>query len=320
MKEQIISMLIGRDDYLSGEEISKKLGVSRTAIWKHIKELEQEGLQIEAHPKKGYKLVAYPDIPAYFLLKPFLSTSYCGQTGEYHEIITSTNDRAKEIAGKVPEGYIVTANAQAAGRGRLGRKWESPRGQGLYFSLILYPYLPPYELPKLTLLGGLALSQTLEELGLKPEIKWPNDILLGGRKVSGILTEMAAEAERTIYAVVGVGVNIEPFALSQEFSYPATSLKEQGIDTSRIKLLAGFLGNFEKHYEAFKMGEFRDILQQYEARLAFKDKEVKVVTAQREYQGKLTGIAEDGSLIISDGEVFRRFAAGEISLRWSEEG
>ena len=319
MKEQIISMLIGRADYLSGEEISKKLGVTRTAVWKHIKELEQEGFKLEAHPKRGYKLLAYPDIPAYYLLKPLIKTSYCGQSGEYHEIIDSTSDRAKQLATKVPEGYLVSANGQTAGRGRLGRSWESPLGQGLYFSIILYPDLPPFELPKLTLLAGLTLSQALEELGIKPQIKWPNDLLINRRKVAGILTELAAEAERTIFAVVGVGVNIEPFKPSGKFSYPATSLKEHVENISRLKLLAAFLEKFEEQYELFKKGEFASILKQYEKRLAFKEEEVKIIAGNREYGGKLSGLAEDGSLIITDGITTRRFAAGEISIRREEE-
>ncbi|GAV23196.1 biotin--[acetyl-CoA-carboxylase] ligase [Carboxydothermus pertinax] len=320
MKEEIIAMLIGRQDYLSGEEISKKIGVTRTAVWKHIKELEREGYKFEAHPKRGYKLMAYPDVPAYYLLKPFLKTRFMGRTGEYHNLIGSTNDRAKELAVMgVPEGFLVSANGQTTGRGRLGRSWASPVGQGLYFSIILYPNLPPVELPKLTLLAGLALGQAVENLGVEAKIKWPNDLLIKGKKVAGILTEMSAEAERTIFAVVGVGINIEPLNERESFSYPATFLKEHVAIVSRLKLLASFLGYFEEQYELFKKGEFARILKEYEKRLAFRGEEVKIISGSHEYSGRLSGLADDGALIIQDGFTTRRFAAGEISLRRKEE-
>ncbi|GAV26053.1 bifunctional biotin--[acetyl-CoA-carboxylase] synthetase/biotin operon repressor [Carboxydothermus islandicus] len=323
MKDEIISMLVKSQDYVSGEEISQKLGVTRTAIWKHIKELKREGYKITAHPRKGYKLEHYPDIPAYYLLKPFLKTSYLGHTGEYHDLIGSTNDRAKELAAsKVPEGFLVSANGQTAGRGRLGRSWNSPSGQGLYFSLVLYPNLPPVELPGLTLLAGLALAQTLEVLGVNVQIKWPNDLLINGRKVAGILTEIAAEAERTIYAVVGIGINIEPLAeeVKSSFAYPATALKEHLPEVSRQSLLALFLERFEKLYEEFKKGEFSWSLTEYKRRMAFLGEEVMIITGDREYRGVLHDLGEDGSLIINDGKTIKRFAAGEISLRRKEEG
>ncbi len=215
------------EDYTSGEALSGKLGLSRTAVWKRVEALRTKGYRIDAVPARGYRLVGVPDRLTSLELAPLLSTRELGRTIHHHESLGSTNEVAFRLAQDGAEhGEVVVAEQQTAGKGRRGRVWVSPPGLNLYFSAILRPELPPQRAPELTLVAAVALAEALREFGTEAAIKWPNDVQIEGRKVAGILTELSAEPERVHFVVVGVGVNLNSQAghFPEELREVATSL------------------------------------------------------------------------------------------------
>jgi len=197
------------DEFVSGEAISDKLGLTRAAVWKHVDALRSQGYRIDAVPARGYRLVGIPDRLTPLELRPLLNTHDVGREVHWFEEIASTNDRAKELADDDAEhGEVVVAETQTAGRGRRGRAWASPARRNLYFSVVLRPDLPPVRAPELTLVASLAICDALRQAGVDAGIKWPNDLLASGKKIAGILTELAAEPDRVDWVVLGVGVNV----------------------------------------------------------------------------------------------------------------
>src|SRR5882724_9563122 len=209
---QILSALRSpENDGVSGAELSQQLGVSRAAIWARIEELRRLGYDIEASPHLGYRLISAPDVlHGDDLLSRLGKTKVIGRDIRVFEQTTSTNDVIEKLARDgVKEGVVVFAEAQSKGRGRLGRKWMSPQRKGLWFSVLLRPDLRPQEATQLTVASATALRRAIAaETGLKPEIKWPNDILIGGKKVAGILTELSAEVDRVRHIILGIGVGV----------------------------------------------------------------------------------------------------------------
>ena len=210
MQERIIQFLKESDGYISGEEMSQRLNMSRAAIWKYMQELRALGYEIAAVPHLGYQLVTSPDKLLSYEIQSGLNTKIIGKKIIVLETVTSTMDEAFRLGMEnCPEGTIVCAEAQSKGRGRLGRAWTSPKGKGLYFSLVLRPSLPLNQLAQLTLMSAVAVAEAIEDISdLKPLIKWPNDILLEGQKLAGILTELRAESDQVKFVVVGVGLNV----------------------------------------------------------------------------------------------------------------
>src|SRR5512147_472545 len=201
------------DEFVSGEAISDKLGLTRAAVWKHVEALRAQGYRIDAVPARGYRLSAIPDRLTPLELRPLLNTHDIGQVLHHFEVISSTNDHARELAEEgAGHGEVVIAESQTGGRGRRGRPWVSPPGRNAYFSVILRPDLPPSRAPELTLLASVALCDALRQANVPAAIKWPNDLLVGDRKIAGILTELASEPERVHWAVVGIGVNVNAAA------------------------------------------------------------------------------------------------------------
>ena len=256
VKEKVLEILKQNNDHISGENISKELGVSRTAIWKYINALREEGYEIESITRRGYKLLSTPDILTYEEIKEYLNTEFIGRKIYYFDTLESTNNYAKEIAIEEAEGTTIVAEEQTKGKGRLGRTWLSPKGKGIYFSVILKPKFSPMEVAKITLLGAAAVNRALDDLGIKSSIKWPNDIVIGGRKVCGILTEMSSELSMINYVVMGIGINanFDQADIPLELQDKATSLKlKNGKNINRRELLAAILNHLEDLYLKFNI-------------------------------------------------------------------
>ena len=251
LPQQIVATLLNHDT-VSGEDLAGLLGVSRTAVWKHIRHLKEAGFQVEAQTGKGYRLTRVPDLLLPALIQPRLKTDFIGQAIHHFPQIESTSTKARELAEQgAPEGTLVVAEYQTRGKGRMSRPWESPAGQNLLFSLILRPTLPPQETFQLIRLVSVALCRTIAlESHLEVKIKWPNDLYCLGKKMAGILAEFAAEAGRLDYVVIGVGLNVNwsPADLPEE-AQPATSIfKETGARASRLDILVSLLSEVEQLY------------------------------------------------------------------------
>ena len=291
-----VLVLLRQKHKVSGEAIAKSLKISRTAVWKAMKSLRELGYIIEGDPK-GYHLVSAPDLLHPYELNSILKTKIFGKKIEHHMTIGSTNERARELAEEGwPDGSFVVSEAQETGKGRLGRAWSSPPG-GIWFSLILVPDMRPSEAPTLTLAGGTAVANALAENGFDARLKWPNDVLIGDKKVCGILTEMSGEMERIDYIVMGIGINANCKVedLPKEYRAKATTLQEaRGSPVDRKKIFIDILGAFEELYGL----STEDMIIRWKERSSTLGKKVKVHTQK----GDIVGVAKDldptGALII----------------------
>lgn len=317
LRERLMTRLLTAEGYLSGTEVSQDLGVSREAVWKHIRALRREGFVISASPRKGYLLLDVPDVLHPGVVLPSLTGAF-GRPYHYHGVLSSTNDRAKELAhaGAV-EGTVVAAEEQTGGRGRRGRLWHSPHG-GLWFSLILRPTVSPAEIHTLSLLVSLAVVQGVEELlGIRPDLKWPNDIILDGRKAGGVLVEISAEAEQVHYAVAGVGLNVNITFFPEELEAFATSLKiYTEKETCRARLLGVILKTLENSYFRWCREGFAPFLKDYKERLCCLEKEVVVDDAGRVFGGVVLDVEAGGRLVLGlpDGKTIH-LSGGEVTVR-----
>lgn len=321
MRRNILLMLKKhRDEFISGERISQELGISRTAVWKHINILREEGYEIESMPKNGYKLVSSPDILILEEIEEYLTTNFIGRNIYYFDSLDSTNTKAKEMAMDEEEGTVVVAEEQIKGKGRLGRNWVSPKGKGIWMSIILKPNMLPSEVAKLTLIGAAAVNKALEEMGIISYIKWPNDIVIQGKKVCGILTEMSCELNIINYVIMGIGINVNLLKedFSQELVDKATSLKEiTGRDLDRKRLLASVLNYFENLYLPFKQrGDISATIDISREKSLLIGKEIRILRGNDEKIGRALDIDEQGGLIIEykDGTREHIFS-GEVSIR-----
>lgn len=321
MKTRILSLIKDQyPGYISGEEISRLLGISRTAVWKHIHKLRENGYQIESHSRVGYRLVQAPDKLYRDELTGLLDTAIIGCNIVYRETVDSTNDLAKELAQKgAGDGTLVIAEEQTAGKGRMGRQWFSPAGKGLWFSVILKPEMSPADAPKLTLVSAVAVAKTLRSIGIPAGIKWPNDILIHGRKLAGILTEMNAELDRVNYLIVGIGINVSlgTGIIPSELSDIATSLEEHSEGScSRIQILASLLNNLDSLYRDFSEGGFTQILTQWKEMSVTLNRRVRIHAIGNVDEGIAFDIDEEGALLLmrEDGTL-KRVLSGEVSLR-----
>ena len=322
MKAKIILLLKKNyPDFTSGEEISRLLGVSRTAVWKHIRKLKESGYQIEAHSKVGYRLNHSPDMLFEHELTAALNSNILGRRIVYREVVGSTNELAKELAQKgTEEGTVVIAEEQTSGKGRMGRVWYSPAEKGLWFSLILRPPISPADASKLTLVCAVAVAQTIREVtGVSAGIKWPNDILVKNMKLAGILTEMNAEIDKVHYLIVGIGVNVnlvrEEFP--DELSELATSLACQtGQRVSRLEVLVALLSNLDRLYQDFVEGKFSQILSLWKQMSVTLNRRVKVQSFEEVHEGIAFDLDDEGALLLmkEDGTL-RRILSGDVSLR-----
>ena len=269
MRDAILAILLNNTDrFVSGQDMSRSLGITRAAVWKYIKLFENEGYVIE-RPQKGYRLKLIPDIMDRVVLTNGLKTSIIGRNMECYQNLASTNARAKEMAlADAPEGTVIIAEEQSRGRGRLGRNWVSPAGKGVWMSVILKPRLSPEKAPRITIMTAVALVRALKQAAeLETGIKWPNDIVCNGKKLCGILTEIHAQPDIINYAVVGIGINVNLSVrdFPEDIRNIATSIKiEKGREFRRSDILQAVLENMEDMYlNYFDDDNFERLLQEY---------------------------------------------------------
>lgn len=322
MENKILKLLKdNKDSYISGQDISNELGVSRTAIWKHITKLKEMGYEIDSISKKGYKLVESPDLLTYEEIKPYLSTKLIGRKVLHFDTIASTNSKAKEIADlSENNGAVIISEEQTNGRGRLGRTWVSPKYKGLWMSIILKPELNPMEAAKLTQIGAAAVAKSLKELNIDALIKWPNDVVLNSKKVCGILTEMNAELTKINYVIMGIGinVNIEENDFPVELRDIASSLCiEHGKSINRQELTAKILNNFETLYlEFINKGNIKESIDICRSFSAILNKEINIIKNQQITPAIAKDLDDEGKLLVeySDGNT-EWLISGEVSIR-----
>lgn len=322
MKTEILSILRQRDGFVSGQQLCEEFQVSRTAVWKVIEQLKAEGYQIEAVRNKGYRLTCSPDVMSKAEIESLMKTKWAGHPVIYHDQVDSTNTQAKRLGEELARdghGTLVVADLQTAGKGRRGRSWESPSGASIYMSILLRPDILPDQAPMLTLVMAQSVAEAVQELtGAEVGIKWPNDIVLNGKKICGILTEMSAEIDYINYVVIGVGVNVNTPDFPEALVETATSLKiELGQSVKRSALIAAVMKRFEENYETFiRTGDLSGIQDQYNSLLVNRDRDVRVLEPGHEYNGHALGINSTGELLVEkeDGTTAEIFA-GEVSVR-----
>ncbi|MCJ7616385.1 MAG: biotin--[acetyl-CoA-carboxylase] ligase [Desulfobacterales bacterium] len=321
-KDQLLLYLKeNQGNWVSGELISNNLSVSRAAIWKHIHKLKEEGYVIESASKKGYLLSESSDPITADEIRQGLCTKVFGKKNIiFLNETDSTNTRAKELAAQgAPEGTLVIAEKQTEGRGRRGRSWFSPPGGGIYFSLILRPVISPGETPKITLMTAVVLAETLISLmKLKLRIKWPNDILVNGKKLAGILTEISTEMDAVNYIIVGLGLNVntqfEKFP--QDIKENATSiLIENGKQFPRVRLIQHYLKLYEIYYDMFKNNDFEPIMKRWRELADIIGKQIRVDVIGKTHIGKVVDVDNDGVLILKDDQGrLQRIFSGDVTL------
>jgi len=292
-------------EFISGEELSQTCGCSRTAVWKHIEELRKDGYEVEAVRKSGYRLIAAPDRLSAAEITAGLDTKRIGQHVIAYDEVVSTQPLAQEAAAKgAEEGTLVLAERQTGGKGRLGRPWHSPKGTGIWMSLIIRPAIPLPKTPQITLLTAVTVARTIrEETGLPVKIKWPNDIFIGDKKVCGILTELNAESDRVNYLVIGIGIN----ANSVEADFPeelvqiVTSLRiETGQTLKRAAFIQQFCRFFEEEYENYLQHGFERVKAEWEKHSYTIGRWVNVQTISQKLEGRAIALDDEGVLMVED--------------------
>lgn len=319
MKTEILTCLKETDGYVSGQELCDRLGVSRTAIWKVIGQLREEGYDIEAVRSRGYRLCGAGDVLSEAEIASVLQTERLGRNIRFLDVIESTNNEIRRMAENgAPDGTLAIAEIQTAGKGRRGRSWTSPRGSGIWMSFLLRPEFAPEYASMLTLVTAMAVEKAVrEETGLDCQIKWPNDIVVNGRKICGILTEMSTEEDSIRYVVVGIGINVNTREFPEEIRKTATSIAiECGHPVRRAPLAAAVLKAWEEFYETFKKTLDLSLLkEEYNSRLVNMGREVKVLAPKGDYIGTSYGITDTGELIVETDGQRREVMSGEVSVR-----
>ena len=319
MKAEILTILKDTDGYVSGQELCERFGVSRTAVWKAMNQLKKEGYEIESVQHKGYHLVKTPDILSKNELVSIRKTKWVGTEICYFDVTDSTNTQAKSLGeGDAPNGTLVVAGKQESGRGRRGRSFESPAGTGIFMTLLLRPEIEPQNASMLTLVSALAVAKGIEHMvDLPVQIKWPNDIVINGKKVCGILTEMSAQMDYVNYIVIGIGINVGNEEFPEEIKDVATSIYlESGKHVNRAMLIEKIWEEFEDYYELYeKTQDLSSLVKEYDSYLVNRGQKVRVLDSKEPYEGKARGITDRGELIVDTWEARRLVSAGEVSVR-----
>jgi len=319
-KDKLLSYLKERKgDWVSGEALSNKIAVSRSAVWKHICKLREEGYVIESSSKKGYLFRKASDLLLPNKIREGLDTKVFGKRDiVYFTETDSTNTRAKDLAAKgAPEGTLVISEKQNKGKGRKGRSWFSPSQEGIYASLILRPSISPSEAQKTTLLTAVVVAEALRTLtGLSVIIKWPNDILINGKKIAGILTEMSTEMDSIDHIVVGLGLNVNTPDFPDDIRETATSIFiETGKHFPRVRFIQEYLKWYEEYYEIFKRTGFEPVIKRWKELTNMIGQRITVEMVSKKYFGEVQDIDKDGVLILKDnrGRSHRIFS-GDVTL------
>ncbi len=320
MKEEILRLLRSADDYISGQELCNRFGVSRTAVWKAINQLKEAGYEIEAQQNKGYRLMAAPDLMTEAEIKSLMHTEWVAKEVLYFDTIDSTNTKAQELAEKgYPSGTLVVADKQESGKGRRGRSWVSPSGTGIFMTLMIKPDINPNNASMLTLVAALAVAKAITSVtGEEALIKWPNDIVVNGKKVCGILTEMNAQFDYINHIVVGIGINVHNESFPEEISQMASSLMIEagGKRFHRAQIIAETMSYFEQYYDTFlKTQDLSALVREYDELLVNRNKSVRVLDPKEPFDGKAMGITPKGELIVDTWESRKLVSSGEVSVR-----
>jgi BirA family biotin operon repressor/biotin-[acetyl-CoA-carboxylase] ligase len=313
-------MLQNPDEFFSGEQMARQLNVTRAAIWKHIDSLKKMGCEFESKPNRGYRLLTLPDA-----LQPEVMSTYDisgvieRYAFKYLESTPSTNTLAKLLASRgATNKSVVIAEAQTEGKGRMGRTWSSEPGLSLTFSIILRPPFSPIHASKAGLIAGVCVAESIRDLtGLAATLKWPNDVLIGRKKVCGILTEMSADCDTIEYIVCGVGINVNQTSFSSELMPVATSLKlESGRSIIRGQLLLAFLSAFSLRYDAWvKSEDFSQIVSEYTQYSMLVGQTVSIESHGEKTSGICVGFDKDGFMIVELEDRRLRVMAGDVSVR-----
>ena len=320
MKEEILRLLRSADGYISGQELCNRFGVSRTAVWKAINQLKEAGYEIEAQQNKGYRLMAAPDLMTEAEIKSLMHTEWVAKEVLYFDTIDSTNTKAQELAEKgYPSGTLVVADKQESGKGRRGRSWVSPSGTGIFMTLMIKPDINPNNASMLTLVAALAVAKAITSVtGEEAMIKWPNDIVVNGKKVCGILTEMNAQFDYINNIVVGIGINVHNESFPEEISQMASSLMIEagGKRFHRAQIIAETMLYFEQYYDTFlKTQDLSALVREYDELLVNRNKSVRVLDPKEPFDGKAMGITPKGELIVDTWESRKLVSSGEVSVR-----
>jgi len=315
VKEKILDYLNKKHDYLSGDQISRHLGISRQGLWKHIQELKDSGYLIAAVPHLGYRLESCPDRLFVFEVARNLNTKFLGKKIHYFDYLASTMDTAMQLGmDGASSGTLVLAESQIKGRGRLGRGWLSPKYKGIYLSLILRPKILPAACPVLTLMSAVSICEAVKEiLNLDLQIKWPNDLLIDQKKVAGILTEMNAETDKVNFVVIGIGLNVNNDKKS--LIAGATSLKEQqGAEINRVILLQEILRRLENNYLLLEDRGSGEIIHKWRNFTLTLGTRVKVDYQNKHIEGQAMDIDVDGALLIrKDSGLIQKISSGDVT-------
>jgi BirA family biotin operon repressor/biotin-[acetyl-CoA-carboxylase] ligase len=317
---KILDLLRSQNRYLSGSRMSKVFGISRNAIWKHIRALRKEGYDIVAKPAAGYRLIAIPSHLTTWELQSGLETHMFGRTIHTFSEVDSTNKLAYQLALRgANEGEVVVAESQTRGKGRMGRIWESPPGFNIYLSLVLRPKIPPSKIPLISLMAAVACAEAIEEVTtLITVIKWPNDLLIKGRKVGGILTEADMEMDVINFVIIGIGINVNMtgHSLPSSIENTAISLKmELGKEISRVTLIQKLLYKMEVWYKMFEENKEEKLRKRWEKLSQVKGRKVEVSFMGKVIRGEALGIDEDGALLVQGvNEGVKRIVAGDIRV------
>lgn len=320
MKEEILRLLRSADGYISGQELCNRFGVSRTAVWKAINQLKEAGYEIEAQQNKGYRLMAAPDLMTEAEIKSLMHTDWVAKEVLYFDTIDSTNTKAQELAEKgYQSGTLVVADKQESGKGRRGRSWVSPSGTGIFMTLMIKPDINPNNASMLTLVAALAVAKAITSVtGEEALIKWPNDIVINGKKVCGILTEMNAQFDYINHIVVGIGINVHNESFPEEISQMASSLTIEagGKRFHRAQIIAETMAYFEQYYDTFlKTQDLSALVREYDKLLVNRNKSVRVLDPKEPFDGKAMGITPKGELIVDTWESRKLVSSGEVSVR-----
>lgn len=321
LDEKILKLLKeNRGDYTSGAEIGKGLDLSRTAVWKHMGNLRKAGYDIEAVRNLGYRLLSSPDHLSPAEIGAGLRTRYIGKKVHAFSVTDSTNTKAFELAlHGATEGTVVVTESQKKGKGRLGRKWESPGGVNIYTSIILRPKISPSSASQVTLLAAVAAARAIEKsTKILPDIKWPNDLLIRGKKVAGILMELDSEADMVNFIILGIGidVNMVTSSLAADIAKVATSLKDEtGKTFERVALIKELFRQLEKWYEIFGAEGFGPIITEWERLSIMAGKYIRVSFLKETKEGVALGLDTDGALLLRlpTGRI-ERVVAGDVTL------
>ncbi|HLR63140.1 MAG TPA: biotin--[acetyl-CoA-carboxylase] ligase [Lentibacillus sp.] len=316
---RLIELLETSDhQYVSGQFLSEKLNISRSAIWKHMKELEKDGYEIEGVRRKGYRITGSPDKVSENTLHWGLQTKWLGKNIIHKTTTNSTQQVAHQAARENAEhGTVIIADEQIEGKGRMAREWHSTKNKGIWMSMIMRPSIPPAAAPQLTLLTATVLAEVITKCtSAEPKIKWPNDLLINDKKTAGILTEMQAEQDQIQYIVTGIGINVNHSNVDfpGELSNKATSLKmETGDDQQIVKIIQQILMYFERAYDAFIRDGFTNVKNKWESYGYKIGESIRIRTNSEPLEATFIGIAEDGALLVqSETDETRRIYSGEI--------